>query len=79
MGSILMQDAFFSAVTEGRVDPAFHPSGVGEMDTVYSHRGNVVVNHQECALGSKSSRCLSCKSSSQVKVQIKVQEEVKVR
>ena len=36
MGSILMQDAFFSAVTEGRVDPAFHPSGVGEMGTVYS-------------------------------------------
>ena len=63
MGSILMQDAFFSAVIEGRADPAFHPSGVGEMGTVYSHRGNVVVNHQECALGSKSSRCLSCKSS----------------
>ena len=45
MGSILMQDALFSADTEGRVDPAFHPSGVGEMGTVYSHRGNVVVNH----------------------------------
>ena len=37
--------AFFSAVTEGRVDPAFHPSGVCEMGTVYIHRGNVVVNH----------------------------------
>ena len=37
MGSILMQDAFFSMVTEGRVDPGlFHPSGVGEMGAVYS-------------------------------------------
>ena len=44
MGSILMQDALFSADTEGIVDPAFHPSGVGEMGTVYS-QGNVVVNH----------------------------------
>ena len=40
MGSILMQDAFFSAVTEGRVDPAFHPSGVGEMGILCIHRGN---------------------------------------
>ena len=31
MGSILMQDAILSVVTEGRVDPAFHPSGVGKM------------------------------------------------
>ena len=45
MGSILMQDAFFSAVTEGRVDPAFHPSGVGEMGILCIHRENVVVYH----------------------------------
>ena len=36
IGSILMQDAFFSAVTEDIVDSAFHPSGVGEMGTVFS-------------------------------------------
>ena len=40
MGTILMQDAFFSA--EGGVDPAFHSSGVGKMGTVYS-QGIVVV------------------------------------
>ena len=34
MGSISMQDAFLSTVTEGRVDPAFHPPGVGKMGTV---------------------------------------------
>ena len=34
MGSIPMQDAFFSTVTEGRVDPVFHPPGVGKMGTV---------------------------------------------
>ena len=51
MASILMQDAIFSADTEGRVDPAFHPSGVGEMGTVYSHRGNVVVNHPGMCIG----------------------------
>ena len=35
MGSIPMQDAFFSAaVTEGGVYPAFHPPGVGKMGTV---------------------------------------------
>ena len=44
MGTILMQGAFLSAVTEGGVDPAFHPSGVGKMGTVHSH-GIVVVNH----------------------------------
>ena len=38
-----MQDTFLSAVTEGRVDPAFHPSGLGKMGTVYS-QGIVVVN-----------------------------------
>ena len=43
MGSILMQDAFLSAFTEGEVDPAFHPYGVGKMGTVYS-QGIVVVS-----------------------------------
>ena len=42
MGTILMQDTFLSAVTEGRVDPAFHPSGVGKMGTVYSQENEVV-------------------------------------
>ena len=42
MGTILMQDTFLSAVTEGRVDPAFHPSRVGKMGTVYSQEIEVV-------------------------------------
>ena len=35
-GSIPVQDAFFSTVTEVRVDPAFLPPGVGKMGTVRS-------------------------------------------
>ena len=82
MGSILMQDAFFSAVTEGKVDPAFHPSGVGEMGTVYSQgecgcQPSRNVQSEEIALNaSPANHPLRCDLVSMVPIMLSLESEL---
>ena len=61
MGSIPMQDSSFSTVTDGRVDPAFHPPGIGNMGTVRPTAQKSVLSLQAWVLGTMSSKWDACK------------------
>ena len=63
MGSILMHDAFFSAVTGEQSRPSFPSLRVRWNGYCIHREKKMSFTGEKCALGSNSSRWLSCKTS----------------